>query len=245
MARQRYQGPRRPTEGNRPTDWFGKGKEKDAYDAEKLYEQRRAKRDEVVRQRDNVLSSVGIKNARRDGPAQEIADFIVRPAATPIPTAAAVLGAGTLGAMGLEAYGNQAGEYLPTNPFAVGGRVLTNAGERLGMGGGAQAVGVDPLAQARNSVAQAADLVGTEAMLEALTVDQIKQMSDEKDVLTDSIEYEQISRVTRDMVDSRARELMQTPIQYSDGSVRPMRYDEAVRHATEQVNMELRANQVY
>ena len=47
------------------------------------------------------------------------------------------------------------------------------------------------------------------------------------------------------MIDQRAQQLMGQPIQRSDGSVAPMPYDQAQRIATEQVNMELRAGQVY
>jgi len=47
------------------------------------------------------------------------------------------------------------------------------------------------------------------------------------------------------MIDSRASTLMQVPIQRADGSVAPMNYDTAMRLATEQVSMELRAGQVY
>ena len=46
-------------------------------------------------------------------------------------------------------------------------------------------------------------------------------------------------------IDARAAALMQQPIQRSDGTVMPMPYDQAQRIATEQVNMELRAGQVY
>ncbi len=155
------------------------------------------------------------------------------------------LGVGTLGLAGVgqlaNAYSQQANDYLPTDPLAVTGRAISNLYT-------ASPVGVDPLADARNKVNEARNLVGSENMLAALAEDEIVQLRSENEALDaarTSPEDAAISRITRDMVDSRARELMQTPIQYSDGSVRPMRYDEAVRHATEQVNMEMRANQVY
>ena len=152
---------------------------------------------------------------------------------------AGVLGAGTVAGAGLTAYSDQSNEYLPRDPMAVAGRMVTNAF------GSAQPVGMDPLAEARNNVAKAAELVGTEAMLGALAEDQMVQMADEKKVLTDAISAEQVGRVTRDLIDSRAKELMQQPIQYSDGTVRTMRYDEAVRYAERQIHMEMRANNVY
>lgn len=152
---------------------------------------------------------------------------------------AGVLGAGAVAGAGLKAYSDQSNEYLPRDPMAVAGRMVTNTF------GSAQPVGMDPLAEARNSVARAAEIVGTEEMLGALAKDQMMQMESEKEALTNAIGMEEVSRITRDMIDNRALELMQTPIQYSDGSVRPMRYDEALRHATEQVHMEMRANNVY
>ena len=158
---------------------------------------------------------------------------------------ALMLGAGTLGIAGIcglaNAYSQQTNDYLPNDPFAVTGRAISNLYT-------ATPVGTDPLAEARNNVNTARNLVGSENMLAALAEGEITQMRSERELMEaamSSPEDTAISRVTRDMVDSRAKELMQTPIQYSDGSVRPMRYDEAVRHATEQVNMEMRANQVY
>jgi len=161
-------------------------------------------------------------------------------APTALMAGGAALGVAGIGGLA-NAYSQQANDYLPTGPLAVTGRAISNLYTDT-------PVGTDPLAEARNNVNAARNLVGSENMLAALADDEITQMRSERELMEaamSSPEDAAISRVTRDMVDNRARELMQTPIQYSDGSVRPMRYDEAVRHATEQVNMEMRANQVY
>jgi len=47
------------------------------------------------------------------------------------------------------------------------------------------------------------------------------------------------------MIDARAKQLMGIPIQKADGSVAPMGFDAAQRLATEQVHMQLRAQQTY
>ena len=202
-----------------------------------------------VNERDAFLKAVGVEKSSRNGAEQYLADVMTSPQAKA--AAAASLGGGglTLGLVGAhdlaQAYGEQSNEFLPNGPLAVVGRAVNNRFNSQPAGAG---VGVDPLASARNKVNEARNLVGSEAMLEALAVDEIKQMQSENEVLTGAMNFSgdnAISRVTRDMVDARAQELMNTPIAYSDGSVRPMRYDEALRAATEQVNMEMRANNVY
>ena len=154
--------------------------------------------------------------------------------------AAAGLGVAGLGAAGLNAYAQLREEYLPSGPLDVAGRTIGN----LIPGGGASTVGADPLAQARNNVASAAELVGSEAMLDALATDQINEMRGIRDAAMTPMEYEQLNSVQQ-MIDRRAAELMQRPIQKSDGSVSPMGFDVAQRIATEQVAMEMRAGQVY
>lgn len=149
---------------------------------------------------------------------------------------AGVLAAGT-GAAYLGARNQQQVDYQPTDPFSVAGRMVSN----LNVG---QPVGTDVLAEARNKVSQARQLVGTEAMLEALTVDEVNQLRGEQEMAMTPMEIQQMADV-QSMIDTRASQLMGTPIQKSDGSVAPMPYDTAQRLATEQVAMELRANQVY
>lgn len=159
--------------------------------------------------------------------------------ATATGVGAAALGTGALGIGALNAYTDQANEYLPTDPMAVAGRMIQNANPFQG-----QAVGLDPLADARNKVAEARQLVGTEAMLEALTEDEVIQLRVENEAAMTPLEIEGMNAV-RQMIDARAAQLMEQPIQRSDGTVMPMPYDQAQRIATEQVNMELRAGQAY
>ena len=145
-------------------------------------------------------------------------------------------GAGVVGIEGLKAYSNQANDYLPTDPLAIAGRMANNIG---GSGG----IGLDPLAEARNNVAAARQIVGSENMLAALAEDEIAQLRGEQDIAMQPTEYAQFG--VQQMIDQRVGELMQQPIQRSDGSVAPMPYDQAQRIATEQVNMELRAGSAY
>lgn len=155
---------------------------------------------------------------------------------------AAALGTGALGLSALSAYSDQANAYLPTDPLAIAGRMASNLLNAPSQG----AVGVDPLATARNHVASAGDIVGTEAMLEALTLAEMQQMSDERQVAGSAVGQDLgMLRGVQAMIDARATQLMQQPIQKADGSVGPMPYDQAQRYATEQVAMELRANDVY
>ena len=180
----------------------------------------------------------------QDAPgSREIADALVT--AKYLPTdqraqlAAAGLGVAGLGAGALGAYSDLRSEYAPAGPLDVAGRMVNNF-----IPGGNASVGADPLAAARNNVAAAASLVGTEEVLGALAADQIKEMRGINQAAMTPVEFEQMTAVQA-MIDDRAQELMQQPIQKSDGSVTPMGYDTAQRIATEQINMELRANQAY
>ena len=84
-------------------------------------------------------------------------------------------GVGVLGVEGLKAYSNQANDYLPTDPLAIAGRMANNIG-------GYGAVGVDPLMEARNNVAAARQIVGSENMLAALAEDEIQQLRGEQEM---------------------------------------------------------------
>ena len=152
---------------------------------------------------------------------------------------AAGLGVAGLAGAGLQAYSDLGSEYAPRDFFSVAGRAVSNLNPFSGAG-----VGVDPLSEARNNVAQARQLVGSENMLAALADDEIAQMRAEQELVMTPAELEGLSGV-QEMIDARAQQLMATPIQKSDGSVGPMPYDQAQRYATEQVAMELRAGQVY
>lgn len=96
-----------------------------------------------------------------------------------IPPMTAALTAGGLGAAatagaGALAYGQLIEENLPTDPFSVAGRIASNAyGLIPGSGGGS--VGTDPLAQARLSVQDAQRALGSDAVLEAIVLDQLSQ----------------------------------------------------------------------
>ena len=145
-------------------------------------------------------------------------------------------GVGVVGIEGLKAYSNQANDYLPTDPLAIAGRMANNIG-------GYGAVGIDPLMEARNNVAAARQIVGSENMLAALAEDEIAQLRGEQEMALQPTEYATFG--VQQMIDQRVGELMQQPIQRSDGSVAPMPFDQAQRIATEQVNMELRAGSAY
>lgn len=174
--------------------------------------------------------------------ARDVADRIVDirnlPSNPRAQIAAGGLAAAALVGGGIKAYADQRSDYLPAGPFDVAGRMINNLIPAQ------QSVGADPLAAARNNVAQAADLVGTEAVLDAIAADQINEMRGISQAAMSPMEYEQLNSVQA-MIDQRAAQLMQQPIQKSDGSVSPMGFDTAQRLATEQVAMEMRAGQVY
>jgi hypothetical protein len=149
-----------------------------------------------------------------------------------------------LGGAGLQAYSELSSEYKPTNVGTVAGRAISNLNP-FDNAAAAGVVGADPLAAARNNVAAASALVGSEEVLGAIAKEQMMQMTEDEAFVQELVSDGEISRVTRDMVDTRARELMQNPIVFSNGDVRNLRYDEALRFAQEQVHMEMRANNVY
>jgi len=247
-ANQKLQGPRDNPAAGKPR-WM-RGQEGKAKQDQRVQKQAEFDANQQrVDERDAFLKAIGVEKSNRNGAEQYLADVMTSPQAKA--AAAASLGGGglTLGLVGAhdlaQAYGDQSNEFLPNGPMAVVGRAVNNRFNSQLAGG---SVGMDPLAEARNNVNAARNLVGTENMLAALAEDEIVQMRAEQEVLTAAMGTPQenaISRVTRDMIDTRAKELMGTPIPYSDGKSRPMRYDEALRFATEQVNMEMRANNVY
>ena len=158
--------------------------------------------------------------------------------AAPYALAAGALAGGTaLTGSARQAFNDQQSAYQPTDFLSVAGRMVNNAN-------GVGAVGVDSLAEARNKVADARRIVGTEAMLEALAVDEIAQLRSENKAASKPMEL-QAELAVQAMIDERAELLMSQPIQKSDGSVAPMPYDTAQRLATEQVHMQLRAEGAY
>lgn len=158
-------------------------------------------------------------------------------------TAALVGGLGTVGiggtAAALQAYNDQQVDHLPTGPLSVAGRMASNLNPFK-----SDAVGIDSLAEARNKIADARQIVGTENMLEALAADEIVQLRGEQEMAMTPADYQQAVAV-QSMIDRRTEQLMGQPIQRSDGSVAPMPFDTAQRLATEQVHMELRAEGAY
>lgn len=126
-------------------------------------------------------------------------------------------------------------------PYAALGGIAA-AGAGYAMNGGQQfaGVGTDPLAQARNSVAKANALLGSERMLEAAALDQIDYMQQQQQA-ADDVEVNQFNQQVSQMVDARAQELQSVPIQKSDGTVAPMGFDTAIRLAQEEVGLQLRA----
>ena len=175
--------------------------------------------------------------------AQEVADGVVTLQYLPTDrraqlAAGGVLGTAAFGALA-QAYQQQASEFGPTDPIAVAGRAISNVNPYSNSG----SVGGDALAQARNNVSAARQLVGSEEVLEALTDDEIRQLRAEQAVASKPMDYQ--AKEVQGMIDERVAYLMQTPIVKSDGGVAPMPFDQANRIATEQVAMELRAGQVY
>ena len=196
----------------------------------------------ALRQNQMVDDAAALRR-RRAELSEAVADAVVTAKYLPTDSraqiAAAGLGlAGAAGA-GLQAYSELSSEYAPRDFFSVAGRAVSNLNPFSGAG-----VGVDPLSEARNNVAQARQLVGSENMLAALADDEIAQMRAEQELAMTPVELEGLNGV-QEMIDARAKQLMETPIEKSDGTVGPMAYDQAQRYATEQVAMELRAGQVY
>ena len=119
-----------------------------------------------------VAKEVGdaIVNARiaRDNTMRSIQNIPVVPTAL----GAAGLGAATTAGAGALAYGQLVEEGLATDPLSVIGRVAGNTYDMLpGMGG----VGTDPLASARRNVQDAQRALGSDAMLEAIVIDQLAE----------------------------------------------------------------------
>ena len=242
MARQRALGPFQP-QGKRPGGVF-KGKARAAYDAEKMFQEKANQQAAKIIERDKLLSQMGIKNAPTDGVAQNVADFAVdaRPHVIPGSLAAAGLVAGLKGASDLTAaYSDQSNEYLSTNPLAVVGRSISNYWTPQ-----EGTVGLDPLAAARNSIAEAGKSAGTTSVLAAIADDEIASMNSRQEAMNapSPAEFAELTGVQA-MIDARAADLQTRVWEDASGNRRNFTPGEAQRIATEQVNMELRASNIY
>ena len=156
--------------------------------------------------------------------------------------AALGLGGATLaakaGADYLGAHNQQQVDSLPTDFISVAGR-MANPGVANGYASGV--VGADPLALARNRVSEAHQLVNSEAVLEALLVDEVNalQANQSKGASLDQIDQ---MNVIQQAVDRRAKQLQaEGEVRNADGSVTPMSWDDAQRFASNQVELDLRA----
>ena len=157
--------------------------------------------------------------------------------------AAFALGAGgaVAGLAGLNAYYQQGAEGLATEPYNVAGRMVNN-----GLAGIAGGIGIDPLAEARNSVREAGEGVGSRTVLEALAADEINRMAEAETAELALDESASPNYLTQGeyiaMVDQRAIELMNNGSNKVDGDGnKPMDYDTAIRQANEQVYNGLRS----
>lgn len=127
-------------------------------------------------------------------------------------------------------------KYLPV--AALGG--IAAAGAGYAMNGGQQfaGVGTDPLAAARNQVAQANALLGSERMLEALTADQIESMANMQS--NQSQNFESYSPVIENLIDQKAQELMTYTVETAGGE-RGFSPELAYSNARDIVEKDLRA----
>jgi len=153
------------------------------------------------------------------------------------------LGIGAVGA-GFNAFNDQQQEYLPTDPMSVAGRMASNINPFKA----AQAVGVDPLADARNKLTEAGSLAGSGGVLKALAADEVNAMQARQDAIGDAVMAEDdlmMLQSVNKMIDARADQLKSTKWQDATGNIRQFTEAEAQRLATEQVNMQLRASGIY
>lgn len=255
MYRQRKQLTQIPEKPGKKPGFFNREEQKEYYsklDEIKAAQQQVQAEEEFnkkVDRRQQLGSQLGVPQAIRNDYTRAVGDRIVDAEAylrspqfqTNALQAAALGGtvlAGKAGVDYLGAMNDQQSDYQPTDPFSVAGRMVSNA---RGVDG---AVGLDPLASARNKVSEARKLVGSEAMLEILATDEIVQMRGEQEMAMTPVEFQQAVAV-QSMIDQRVEQLMGQPIQKADGSVAPMQFDTAQRLATEQVHMELRAAGTY
>lgn len=208
---------------------FYQGKTQRANEMSRVENARRQQEMDLAQERNAMMRGVGLpKSVRNNEFAKAVGDRVVDARHLPYGQLTAVT-AGALATGGLlNAYSQQQQEGLPTGPIATLGRGASNLVNGMtGMGG----VGSDPLAQARANVQEAQRQLGSDAVLEAVVVDQLNPAQ----------QAASFEGQVAEMVNIRAAELMNTPIQMSDGTLKPMDYDTAIRLSQEEVSMQLRA----
>ena len=135
-------------------------------------------------------------------------------------------GASALASAGLlNAYSQLQNEELPSGVFPTMGRATANL-----FGGGFAGPSVDPLAAARNNVADANAELGSDRLLEAIVLDQIEGAA-EQGVVDEDFAFEAA-------VDRKAKELMSMPKIFSDGSQGFMAPDAAYSQARQIIELD-------
>ena len=123
-------------------------------------------------------------------------------------------------------------------PAALTGAAALGAGYAMNGGQQFAQVGTDPLAAARNSVAQANQLLGSERLLEAMTADQVESMVDMQS--NQSQNFESYSPVIENLIDQKAQELMTYTVETAGGE-RGFSPELAYSNARDIVEKDLRA----
>lgn len=207
--------------------------------------QENAKRAERNARRAPNNAKVELREKRMDGRQANNAEQYLADRRIDIENAAPtalVAGLGTLGLAVIggvaQAYTQQANEQRPTDPLAVFGRAVGNAGTGIGM---------DPLAQARDSARQASINAGSYNVMSAVMQDELNNMealdsAAKASLVSGPSSAYQVS--IAQMVNQRADELMAQPYEMADGTLRTMPYPTAVARAQEEVNLQLRADGV-
>ena len=237
----RTQRPVNRPEGNRPGFWNRDGQR--AYDKQQSVANRRAAQNELVRQRKAMGDAIPFDLIDSDG-ARYVGDRVVdaRNAINNINRPAAfALGAGATaaGVAGLNAYYQQNAEGLPIDGYNVAGRAVNNA--LAGIAGG---VGIDPLAEARNSVRDAGAALGSANLLEAVAADELIAMEEIAQAANSAGGMPAIQAKDEGAFQAQvmqvADQLMQVPIETANGP-RPMNYDVAINRAIDIVSGDYRA----
>ena len=120
---------------------------------------------------------------------------------------------------------------------ALGVAVATGAG--LAMNNDFGVVGQDPLAQARNNIAQANETLGSERMLDAITRDQIEQAQRQEEAAAQALMIEPANQL-QGAFEADVMRVAQDLMTYPD--VEP---SQAITRATEIVHNDYRARQIY
>ena len=140
--------------------------------------------------------------------------------------AAGVAGLGVLGS-GAVAYGQLTDEGLPAGPFSVAGRIATNTVDAMG-----GAIGMDPLARARQNVQEAERILGDRAVVDAVMDAELGTTGR----FGNQYEFEA-------EVDAKASELMQMGHKNSDGEFVPTKPKDAYELAYKIVSQKYNINE--